>query len=328
MKHRAILAGGAALVAVACGGPTAGPTDPAQVVLPPQPPQPGPPAVPAPPVLPIAAVTPFTCEGGQRFDVGGRAYCAYAQPASWEAAERRCVSRGGHLMTLDTEATSKALRAALWSPLGGERAAWLGLQLQGRGAQGKWKWSSGEVLGDASWNTGEPNNFGGDEACGEWLVADGRWNDTRCNLQQGYLCQFKADQPAACRRGRAFTAGGRGYCLTSGSFSWNEAKRACATEGGALAVLRTAEDNAAVRDAMAARFSATKLWIGLTDAAEEGHWSWVSGAPLELTAWADEEPNDFHRENCGELYSDSWTWNDLDCSAELPSVCEGPAPRR
>ena len=316
------------LLAAGCGGPSSAQRDPSQVVVPPQPPQPDPPGPPVVPVLPTVAVTPFTCATGKRFEVGGRLYCAYAQAASWEASEKRCVANGGHLMTLDTEATSKALRAALWSPLGAERAAWLGLQLQGRGAQGRWKWLSGADLSAASWNTGEPNNFGGDEACGEWLVADGRWNDTRCNLQQGYLCQFKPEQVASCRRGRAFAAGGRPYCLVSGSFSWNEAKRACTTEGGSLAVLDTAEQNSAVREALAARFSATKLWIGLTDAAEEGTWTWVSGAPFELAAWHEEEPNDFNRENCAELYSDSWTWNDLDCNVERPSVCEGPAPRR
>jgi len=295
-------------------------------MVPPQPPQPVPAAAPIAPVVPVAAVVAFRCESGKRFDVGGRAYCAYAQAASWDASEKRCLTNGGHLLTLDAEAASKALRATLWSPLGGERAAWLGLQLQGRGAQVKWKWLGGEDLTAASWNSGEPNNFGGEEACGEWLVADGRWNDTRCSLKQGYLCQLKADQAAPCRRGHPFAAGGRSYCLVSGSYSWNDAKRACAADGGVLAVLRTSADNAAVREALAARFSATKLWIGLTDAAEEGVWSWTSGAALDFTAWHEGEPNDFNRENCAELYADSWTWNDLDCSVELPSVCEGPGP--
>jgi hypothetical protein len=231
-------------------------------------------------------------------------------------------------MSLDTTGTSEALHRTLGSPVGGERAAWMGLTLVGKGAQGKWRWTSGEDLGAASWNAGEPNNFDGNEGCAEWLVADGRWNDTRCNLSQASLCQGKADKPLVCRRGRAFSAGGLPYCLNTVDLSWAEARRACTADGGSLAVLRTAADNAAVREAMAARFAATRMWIGLTDAAEEGNWGWISGVPFTFSGWHAGEPNDFNRENCGELYSDTWTWNDLDCSVERPSVCESRAARR
>jgi hypothetical protein len=314
-------------LAIACAGPSAAPADPSLIVVPPQPPQPTPPSPVAAPVVPVVATPSFRCTSGKRFEAGGRSYCAHAEPASWESAERRCVVNGGHLMSLDTEATSSAVRKALWSPVGGDRAAWIGLQLVGKGAQGKWRWINGDDLTAASWNTGEPNNWDGNEACAEWLVTDGRWNDTRCALQQAYLCQSKSDK-LGCRNGRSFAAGGLSYCLHSGDHTWNEAKRACTTDGGSLAVLRTTEENVAVRDAMAARFSATRVWIGLTDAAEEGNWSWISGAPLDFAAWHPGEPNDFNRENCGQLYSDSWTWNDLDCAVELPSVCESPATRR
>jgi hypothetical protein len=324
----ALLSCGALLSGVACGGPPAGPADPAHVVVPSQPPQPRV-APPSPsPVIPIVAAPAFRCESGKRFEVAGRSYCAYDEVASWEAAERRCVGNGGHLMALDTEVTSTAVHKALGSPVGGERAAWMGLQLVGKGAQGKWRWTTGEDLAAASWNAGEPNNFDGNEGCGEWLIADGRWNDTRCHLPQPYLCQAKADKPLGCRRGRAFSAGGMSYCLNTVDLAWTEARRACTADGGSLAVLRTSAENTSVREAMAARFSATKMWIGLTDAAEEGNWSWISGGPVGFTAWHSGEPNDFNREDCGQLYSDSWTWNDLDCSIELPSVCESPATRR
>lgn len=326
MKLR--LASFAALAFVACAGASSPTADPSLVILPPQPPQPVP-TVARPATTPIVAVvTELRCDKGKRFEVGARSYCAYGEPASWESAERRCVATGGHLMSLDTETTSNALHKALGSPLSAERAAWIGLQLVGKNAQGKWKWITPEDVGATSWNTGEPNNFDGHEACAEWLVADGRWNDTRCDLQQAYLCQSKADKPLTCKRGRPFTVASTSYCLNPAERSWADARRACAADGGTLAVLRTTEENQAVRDAMAARFAATKIWIGLTDVAEEGNWNWVSGAAVDFNAWYPGEPNDFNREGCGHLYSDSWTWNDLECSVELPSVCEGPVKRR
>ena len=59
---------------------------------------------------------------------------------------------------------------------------------------------------------------------------------------------------------------------------------------------------------------------------------WLALAPLALAcgaaAWASGEPNNFNQEHCAELHGDSWTWNDLECSVKLPSVCESPAKSR
>jgi hypothetical protein len=316
------------LATVACAGASGrSPDAVGTVVVPPQPPQPIVAPVAAPStssaVAPIAA-SPFRCEGGKRFEVGARSYCGYAEPDTWEASERRCVASGGHLMTLDTEATSAAMHQTLGSPLGAGRAAWIGLELKVKGKTGpnEWKWSSGEPVKAASWNTGEPNDFDHKEACGEWLVASGLWNDTRCEMRQPYLCESKPDKALRCNGGRTFLAGGTPYCLNGKERSFAEAKRACAADGGQLAEPKTSEINRAVREALASRFAAGKMWIGLTDAPEEGNWSWVSGAPMGLEAWAPGEPNDFGGEDCAQLFSDSWTWNDLDCNARLPSVCE------
>jgi len=322
---------GTAVALAACGAPS-GPIEAAPIVVPPQPPQPvlaltGT-ATPPPPASPAAAVPAFRCEGGKRFEVSGRSYCAHSEADTWESSEARCVANGGHLMTLDSRATDEGLHAVLGSPVGGGRAAWIGLELKTKGGK-DWRWSTGEAVTAASWNTGEPNNFDKNEACGEWLVVDGRWNDTRCALEQPYLCQqSKADQPLACKGGRTFAAGGVSYCLNGVDRNYADAKRACAADGGGLAVLKTTEGNHAVRDAMAARFAATRMWIGLSDTAEEGNWSWTSGSGLEYAAWAPDEPNNYNEEHCVELHADAWKWNDLECSTKLPSVCESPGKRR
>jgi hypothetical protein len=330
MKARALVA--LVSLAAACGRAIPGPSDPAVVVLPIQPPQPvassTPPPAPPPPSLPVAAPIEFRCDGGQRFEVGHRSYCAHPDLDSWEGSERRCVAQGGHLMTLDNVATNEAVHKSLGSPLGAGRAAWMGLELTAKAGKKAWTWTTGEALTASSWNTGEPNNFDGNEACAEWLVVDGRWNDTRCSLRQPYICQqTKPDKPLTCRGGRAFGVRGLSYCFNTNDRTWQEAKRACATDGGELATFRTTDDNRAAHDAMAARFAAKRMWIGLTDGGEEGNWSWASGSAVEFTAWQPGEPNDFNGEDCGELHADVWMWNDLDCNVPLPSVCESPPKR-
>ena len=324
-----VLALALVLAAPACAGASAESTDGARrIVVPAQPPQPAepprPPAAATTSAPSAVAVSPFRCDGGKRFEVGSRSYCAYEDPQTWESSERRCASSGGHLLTFDTEVTSAAVHSALGSPLGAGRAAWIGLELKVKGKPGpnEWKWSSGEPVKEASWNAGEPNDFDHKEACGEWLVADGRWNDTRCELRQRYLCGSLPGKPLRCNGGRAFDAGTASYCLNATERSFAEAKRACTSDGGQLAELKTSELNRSVRESMASRFAATSMWIGLTDASEEGSWSWVSGAPVSFEDWKPGEPNDFGGEDCAQLFSDSWSWNDLDCNVRLPSVCE------
>src|SRR5687768_12381759 len=119
----------AGVLVVACGSREA--ADPSAVVVPPQPkPAPPPPASTPPTPAATAAVAsapPFKCETGKRFEIGQRSYCAYEEAATWEASEARCVANGGHLLTLDTTATSNAVHTALGSPIGAGRAAWIGL---------------------------------------------------------------------------------------------------------------------------------------------------------------------------------------------------------
>jgi hypothetical protein len=325
------------VAAPACVSPAAQASSATTIVVPQQPPQPAvarsadraatPVASPSPASI---AVAQFRCEGGKRFDVAGRQYCGYTEADTWEGSERRCFANGGHLMTLESEPASEALHAALGSPLGAGRAAWIGLELKVKGKAGpnEWKWSSGDAVKAASWNTGEPNNFDRNEACGEWLVVDGRWNDTRCEMRQRYLCESKPGKDLKCSAGRAFAAGTTSYCLNATERSFADAKRACIADGGQLAELKTAEDNRVVREAMASRFTAAKMWIGLTDAPEEGNWSWTSGAPLAFEAWKPGEPNDYDGEDCAQLFADSWEWNDFDCSARLPFVCESTSTKR
>src|SRR5712691_2093410 len=103
---------------VSCAGGGTPETSPAAVVLPPQPPQPtaitvasvAPPASNAP-----VADMPFKCETQRRFEIGNRSYCAHTEPEAWADAERHCVANGGHLMSLDTRATSDAVKKAIAS---------------------------------------------------------------------------------------------------------------------------------------------------------------------------------------------------------------------
>lgn len=321
----------AVMACAACGGAAAASGDPGAIIVPQQPPQPtATVASTAGGTAPIAAAQRlFECKAGQRFETTARSYCAYSEALPWDAAEHRCVENGGHLATIESDTVSAALRSVLGSPVGLPRAAWIGLEMKKTGAKKEWRWSNGTALTAPSWSGGEPNDFYGDgsEACAEWLVSDGKWNDTRCNLSISFLCQM-GKAPLSCSSGNYTTLLDGKYCLAKAGSPFAEAKKHCAQMGGSLAGPISESENEILRKAVAARFSAPRFWVGLSDLAEEGNWSWTSGAPVDFEAWGSGEPNDYEKEDCVEVHADTWTWNDFDCGAAKAFVCEGPPKKK
>lgn len=98
---------------------------------------------------------------------------------------------------------------------------------------------------------------------------------------------------------------------------WSAAHKAAIRIGGHLAVLT---------DRAEAEFAATlweaagrrPLWIGLTDAEEEGHWEWVTEEPVSFVHWGRGEPNNATDEDAALMAYDGGQWNDarLDAKAD------------
>ena len=62
------------------------------------------------------------------------------------------------------------------------------------------------------------------------------------------------------------------------------------------------------------------LWIGVTDAVDEGQWVTVLGAPATFLPWASGQPAAGTEQNCGELESDGL--HDNTCGNDRTIVCE------
>lgn len=69
-----------------------------------------------------------------------------------------------------------------------------------------------------------------------------------------------------------------------------------------------------------------RFWIGASDLAEEGTYTWTSTNKLITYAiWGNDEPNNRHGdEHCIELFhtQDYWIWNDHVCEYEFYFICE------
>lgn len=87
---------------------------------------------------------------------------------------------------------------------------------------------------------------------------------------------------------------GRGrFSIIDGSFTWSQARADAQAKGGDLACFPTAArwDRAIATLGPNALDNYVGLWIGASDAATEGTWTWVNGQPFSFSEWATGRPS-------------------------------------
>ncbi len=91
---------------------------------------------------------------------------------SWTQCEAQAVALGAHLVSVN-DAAEQAWLLQNFDPLKSYR-----IGLTDKDQEGVWKWTSGEQFTYTNWQTGEPNNAGGDEDVVH-MVGNGSmtWND-------------------------------------------------------------------------------------------------------------------------------------------------------
>ena len=115
-----------------------------------------------------------------------------------------------------------------------------------------------------------------------------------------------------------------------GDLTWSEAQAHCGMDGGKLARIDSAEENAFVKTLPWFRRS----WIGLSEAGHEGRWYWADATGAELADSTIKDKNVFENwawpqpdgdGDCGEIF---WggTWNDRSCSNTQAFLCEVEDP--
>ena len=113
--------------------------------------------------------------------LGGTCYASFGTPLAWAAAETACVGLGGHLATIPDAATNAILKSIAPSLRG-----WIGVS--DMTTEGTFVWVSGATDTYRNWTSGEPNDSGGNEDCGEIYNTTGQWNDNTCTSLAPYLC--------------------------------------------------------------------------------------------------------------------------------------------
>jgi len=117
---------------------------------------------------------------------------------------------------------------------------------------------------------------------------------------------------------------GHHYVVVNQNMTWPEAKSYAESIGGYLATIGDEGENKFVADLAGTGGITGSHWIGLSDDATEGTFSWVTGEPVAYTSWYSGEPNDLNgAEEYAEMgWHSTYTWNDAGISQTRPFIVE------
>lgn len=164
-------------------------------------------------------------------------------------------------------------------------------------------------------------------ACGASLEAPpvSPGDDAAVDPPDSTVAQVDAPGPRPCTGGTSAATIGDGSCVIffSAPASFDNAAAQCAANNSTLAVL-----NSAQRDAAAKSLIGTQIvFIGLTDSVTEGTFVWADGTALAFSNFSTGEPNNANntfQEDCIVYNGTRGGWDDRPCSNAVPGIGTTP----
>lgn len=241
---------------------------------------------------------------------GAHRYKVYPAPnVDYDTATDRCAADGAHLVVVDSMVEHDYLRTLI------NTDAWIGLD--DLTVEASFQWVTGATSTFRRSTGMEPNNAGGEDCT--YMRDDGTWNDTGCEDEKRVLCEcdpmYRPPPTPPCRKAPTGfqTGNGRRYFPRVMPRTWAGAEADCQTLGAHLITINDLDENTDLDG----RFL-TPHWIGYTDAATEGQFTWSDGSPSTFHRFV-APSNDVV--DCAVLL-DGGTWVERACDATLPYACE------
>ena len=95
-----------------------------------------------------------------------------------------------------------------------------------------------------------------------------------------------------------------------GEMTFYDAYDLCSNSGLHLPIITSQAENDALYALIQDDSIDRGVWLGLSDADDEGEWYWVDGTSLDYENWNGGEPNGGTGENHGNIWKDNGGWND------------------
>jgi hypothetical protein len=270
---------------------------------------------------------------GSEAELNGHYYLRVDAGMTWTEAKAICESRGGHLVTVTSQAEQNLVQALIKD--GTQNQYWIGAYADENRV---WHWVTNETWSYTNWGHGGTNDWLGKEDYVQmYRIANkywhgsgtnelGIWNDmsndnTTSEGEKdvfavsliGYVIEYDNGKPASNHR----------YEVIEQSMTWTAAKAHCESLGGHLATISSKEEQDIVYN-LIKDGAKNQYWLGAY-ADENRAWHWVTDEAWSYTNWAHSGPNNWlGKENYVQMYrlpnkywngsideNDKGMWNDI-----------------
>ncbi|KAL5017108.1 hypothetical protein ScPMuIL_006697 [Solemya velum] len=236
-------------------------------------------------------------------------------------AEQECLHFQGSLLQLNiTSETSSFMSLAAQTQ---DYRWWTDLNELNH--PGTYLWGNSGAPVRPTWNQ-EPDDISHLENCGA-LNVQGGFSDEKCSEKHGYICEIQHTD-GGCPEYWLF--GNMSCYLISDTsdpyqlLTWSQANQRCVNKTAKLMTLETSNERKYLSGELPyLSKSAQVWWVGMRDQAQEGHWLWVDGSPVNtsILTWAVEPNNLAGIEHCGAVYRNG-KFADLPCNNTEKYVCQ------
>ncbi|KAK2531290.1 macrophage mannose receptor 1 [Columba livia] len=250
---------------------------------------------------------------------------------TWFGARDFCRAIGGDLACIHSEEEQDLIASLKRDYI--FHSYWMGLSALD--SDGGFAWSDGSPVNFEKWASGEPNNYDGNEKCGVFNgYTSMNWNDLFCDHMQEYVCQIKKGTPLKPEPASTFHAqynvseddwiiyNQTEYYFSKERMPVEKARNFCKKNGGDLAVIESESEKNFLWKYVFYKDWGNCFYIGLSVSLDKT-FRWMDGTPVNYVAWAPNEPNFANNdENCVVMYTQTGTWNDLNCGSVELFICE------
>ncbi|XP_022109942.1 C-type mannose receptor 2-like [Acanthaster planci] len=258
---------------------------------------------------------------------------------SWEEAQEICKAydSSSSLPSVHTLNEDNNLAGLFYTDP--DLEVWIGLSPSDRD---QYQWVDGSLLDYVNFGSNTPG-----DGCGVMVISPGsgqinvEWKTADCNENRGFICRapkvYTPPSKGGCLPGW-YQLGIRCYrsvgLLDADRRDFSDSDEYCREEGGGRGRLFqvTSQLEQSLLSLLLQEFvNKTNLWIGLSDANEEGQFVWTDGTPMTFSQWAPFQPDGFTDipnepfRDCVEVRTDPQhlgEWDDINCLERRGYICQ------